>query len=472
MHTKIIATLGPATMSRDAILDLAQAGVRIFRLNFSHGTRETFVDLVKIIREVGRELGSTLTIMQDLSGPKIRTCDLGRGTLEADKGDLVLLGVPGSEEGHEKEPIICLDQPSILRSLMVGDAVALSDGMLRFKVVERVSDSLVRMEAENAGMAPPRKGIAFPGKSTSLEAITPKDRADLKVGIELGVDVVALSYVQRADDIVRLKALMRENGRLLPIVGKLERPAAIENLDAIVQESDAIMVARGDLGLECDLPSLPPLQKRIIQACNAASKPVIVATQMLLSMVTGPMPTRAETTDVANAILDGADCIMLSEETAIGRYPTETVRYMSRIAEQAENFMFESREGLKPPADQQSPAKFLAYAACLLAEKTRARAIVCHSTTGATARTLSTCRPRQTIHALSPVENVRRFINLSWGVRPATPSSNELNHQERAERFVTESPWFSPGDTVIVAAGQPRKGDLSTQTNLVKIFEK
>lgn len=471
MRTKIIATLGPASSDRDAILGLVRAGARIFRLNFSHGGREGFERLVAIIRELEQETGETLSILQDLSGPKIRTCDIGLGTLEVTKDTEILLGTPGQEEGRD-EMFICLDQPEILRSLKPGEVVALSDGMLRFKVAERLGELLVRMVAVNAGIAPPRKGISFPGKDISLEAVTAKDRADLKVGLELGVDMVAISYVQEAEDVARLKSLMREYGRTLPVVSKLERPKAIRNLDRIIEESDGIMVARGDLGLECDLPTLPSLQKRIIRACNHAGKPVIVATQMLLSMVSSPMPTRAETTDVANAILDGADCIMLSEETAIGRYPVETVRYMGEIAAQAEAYFFEEARPVAPAYEDQT-AKFLAYAACMLADKSRSRAIVCHSRSGATARILSACRPRQPIHALSADRRTRHFTQLSWGVIPAEPPTDEENHQERCERYIREHQAFQEGDSVILTAGQPtNKRQLQTQTNVVKVYEK
>lgn len=472
MRTKIIATLGPATQSKEAVRALAEAGTRVFRLNFSHGGKEFFQNLVTIIREVEQETGLVLTIMQDLSGPKIRTCDIGRGTIDVIQGTEVLLGVPGLEVEF-KEPYICLDQAEIIKSLKVGEAVALSDGMLRFTVKERVDEYVVRLVAENSGMAPPRKGIAFPGKVTTLDAVTSKDKADLAIGMELGVDVVAISYVQRAEDIIGLKALMSEHGRQLPIIAKLERPAAIQNLMRILEESDGIMVARGDLGLECDLSTLPTLQKRIINSCNAAGKPVIVATQMLLSMVNNPMPTRAETTDVANAILDGADCIMLSEETAIGKYPVETVKFMVEISEQTEQFRFEDvYDGPQTPGDQEHPARFLAYAACLLADKTRAKALVSHSTSGSTARTLSSCRPRQIIYALSPDVRARHFTNLSWGVIPAIPDEKIDSHQERAEQFVQESPLFTSGDTVIVTAGQPTKTQLTRQTNVVKVYEK
>ncbi len=472
MHTKIIVTLGPATSSKEAVLALAEAGATIFRLNFSHGSKESFQTLVDIIREVERETGRVLTILQDLSGPKIRTCDIGRGTIDIVKGTEVLLGVPGMEAEFD-EPYLCLDQADIIKSLKVGEVVALSDGMLRFNITERLDEYVVRMVAENSGIAPPRKGIAFPGKTTTLDAITAKDKADLAIGMELGVDVVAISYVQRAEDIMGLKSLMAEHGRQLPIIAKLERPAAIQNLLRILEESDGIMVARGDLGLECDLFTLPTLQKRIINACNAAGKPVIVATQMMLSMVSNPMPTRAETTDVANAILDGTDCVMLSEETAIGKYPTETVRFMVEIGRATEQYLFEEEdEGPRTPGNQEHPARFLAYAACLLADKTRAKALVSHSTSGSTVRTLSACRPRQPIYALSPDSCTRHFTNFSWGVIPAMPDERIDSHQERGESFVQESLFFSEGDTVIITAGQPSKKQIKRQTNVVKIYEK
>ena len=475
MRTKIIATVGPATETKEGIAALVDAGATIFRLNFSHGGREFFERMVRIIREVEAESGKILTLMQDLSGPKIRTCDIGCGTLEISKGTEVYLGVPGAEE-HTVcvgEPFICLDLPTVIKSLKVRDAVALSDGLLQFTVVERIDETLIKMIAENSGIAPPRKGIAFPGKSTPLDAFTTKDKADLIVGLELGVDVVAMSYVQSHEDIRHLKAEMRHLGKELPVIAKLERQSAIQNLQRILEETDGVMVARGDLGLECELSELPAMQKRIIKACNYAGKPVIVATQMLLSMVSSPMPTRAETTDVANAILDGADCIMLSEETAIGKYPDKTVQQMRRIATQAEAYYFEDAGvAVRRPDDQEHPARFLAYAACLLAEKTRSKAIVSHSTSGGTARILSTCRPRQPIYALSPDERVRHFNNLSWGVIPAVPAVEEANHQERVERFVRESPRFAAGDTVVITAGQPKGGQMVTQTNVVKVYEK
>ncbi len=471
-HIKIIATLGPGTETYEAVKELVESGAKVFRLNFSHGGREFFEQMVAIIRRLEEETGLTLTILQDLSGPKIRTCDVGLGAIEVSKGTEVLLGTK-EKAATTDEPFICLDIPEMFEGVKEGDPVALSDGMIRFNVVKVEEEHLIRLQATNSGMCPPRKGITFPGMKTPLAPLTEKDKADLAIGMELGVDVVAMSFVQKPEDICNLRAEMIQYGRRVPIVAKLERVAALDCLEDIIQEADGIMVARGDLGLELDLAELPVAQKRIIKACNLAGKPVIVATQMLLSMVNSPMATRAETTDVANAILDGADCVMLSEETAIGRYPGDTVRFMRKIAYQIEAFMFESgKAAVSRGGENEHPSTFLSYAAAMLAGKTNAKAIVCHSTSGSTARILSSCRPKQSIYALSTDSIVRHFTNLSWGVIPAEPLDVIDDHQERAEVFVRQSPAFAEGDIVIVTAGQPEKGKSVTQTNVVKLYEK
>jgi len=471
-HIKIIATLGPGTETYEAVKDLVDSGSKVFRLNFSHGGREFFEKMVAIIRRLEDETGLTLTVLQDLSGPKIRTCDVGLGTFEVNKGTEVLLGTAEKYEGTD-EPFICLDIPEMFEGVKEGDPVALGDGVIRFKVVRIEEENLIRLKAINSGICPPRKGITFPGMTTPLAPLTEKDKADLAIGMELGVDVVAMSFVQKPEDICNLRAEMIQYGKRVPIIAKLERVAALECLDDIVHEADGIMVARGDLGLELDLAQLPVAQKRIIKACNKVGKPVIVATQMLLSMVNSPMATRAETTDVANAILDGADCVMLSEETAVGQYPSEAVRFMREIAYEIEEFMFESGLiNISKEGDKEHPSTFLAHAAAMLAGKTNAKAIVCHSTSGATTRILSSCRPAQSIYALSTDSTVRHFTNLSLGVIPAVPLDVIDDHQERAEVFVRQSPVFDEGDIVIVTAGQPEKGKSVTQTNVVKLYEK
>ena len=302
--------------------------------------------------------------------------------------------------------------------------------------------------------------------------MTEKDKKDLVDGLALGVDAVALSFVQSPDDIREAKAIIRSHGRNIPVVAKLERRNAVERLDAILAEVDIVMVARGDLGIECPLPELPAMQKRIIRACNRAAKPVIVATQMLLSMVSSPSPTRAETTDVANAVLDGADCVMLSEETAMGNYPVETVQFMGEIASKAEELMAESRRVLEPDPEKGTP-DFLAYCACLLAEKAEATSIVAHSLTGASARLLSARRPTQTVHALTPDVTPLKALNFSWGVLPHQVGEDDEGHLARSERFIASSSLFGVGEDVVITAGQPTSASPQPRgTNLVKIYRK
>ena len=326
MKTKILATIGPASNKRDVLSKLIAAGVRIFRLNFSHGDSSSFVDLIKMIRELEIVHKTPITILQDLSGPKIRIGTFpNEGSLNVLKGDQLLLG-PSSLMCNDEFPYIPFDHPEIFAELEQGDRLVLADGTLQFRVVEHREDGLFKLEANNNGIVTSRKGLALPGKSIPLPALTEKDKKDLVDGLALGVDAVALSFVQSPEDIREAKSIIRSHSdRDIPVIAKLERRNAVDRLDAILKEVDIVMVARGDLGIECPLPELPAMQKRIIRACNRAAKPVIVATQMLLSMVSSPSPTRAETTDVANAVLDGADCVMLSEETAMGNYPAKSL---------------------------------------------------------------------------------------------------------------------------------------------------
>jgi pyruvate kinase len=472
MKTKILATIGPASQSRETLAKLIEAGVRIFRLNFSHGDSSMFVDLIKLIRELETECKLPLTIMQDLAGPKIRIGSLrGEQALNVQQGDALLLGP--SDKYREDLPYIPFDHPGIMQTLDIGDRLVLADGSLQFRVKASLQDGLFEMEANNSGIVTSRKGLALPGKSINVPALTEKDKKDLKEGLALGVDAVALSFVQTPEDIREAKALIREHGaRAIPVVAKLERRNAVDRLEAILEEADIIMVARGDLGVECPLPELPAIQKRIIRACNHAAKPVIVATQMLLSMVNSPSPTRAETTDVANAVLDGADCVMLSEETAMGKFPVETVRFMSEIAAKAEELLRETRHAIAPDADQ-STAHYLAYAAFLLAEKTNAKALVAHTMSGSAGRLLSGQRPSHPIYALTPDETVLRALNFSWGVTPhAAERREDIGHLARAELFVASSSLFKQGDDVIITAGQPTSWTQPSGTNLVKIYRK
>ncbi len=468
MHTKIIATIGPACREKHMITKLVQAGVRIFRLNFSHGSADDFKDIFVRIRDVEQETGTNLTILQDLSGPKIRTGDLRQSPMSVNTGDEVSMGP--SEYLEDYPQYIPFDHERILADLRVGDIVRVSDGGLKFEVTER-QDRIVKLLAADTGIITSRKGVSFPGIKTSISALTEKDKKDLTDGLRMGIDAVALSFVQGPEDIAEAKDIIEDQGMWIPVVAKLEREIALRRLEEIIDICDAVMVARGDLGLECPLPSLPTLQKRIISSCNEAAKPVIVATQMLLSMVQNPMPTRAETTDVANAVLDGADCLMLSEETAIGQYPLESVCYMGEIAEQAEKLFFE--KGISPVKPKKEGGEtFLAFAACLMAQKVEAKALVAHTDSGFTARLISSCRPLQPIYGLSPNVNMQKYMNFSWGVLSVNISEDPKDHLQRTEKFVENYPSFSPGDKLVITAGHPTAGQERSLTNLLKIYRK
>ncbi len=473
MRSRIIATLGPASMNREAMRSMVEHGVRIFRLNFSHSDAEAFVPVVKMIRDIESELDLTLTILGDLCGPKIRIGEVDGSPKHINKGETVCLGLPDRKRACTAEVFIELDMPELLKGLEPGMPVSLSDGMLQFSVTRKIeSDALYEMEASNGGILTSHKGIAFPGKFHPMPALTDKDRKDLHEGLDIGVNALAISFVQSMDDIKDIKEEIRRHGTWVPVVAKIERANAVENIDSILSLTDVIMVARGDLGLECPIQDLPVIQKKLIRAARHAQKGCIVATQMLLSMVKNPIPTRAETTDVANAIMDGADCLMLSEETAIGSYPVEAVKFMNSLANSAEAYYLERLAGPYLPKKESDPVKYLAYAASLMAQNTESRAIVCHSTSGTTARLLSSRRPDHPVFALTPDPNVSPYLNFFWAVRPRLADATVDSHLERAQQFINDSDFFAPGDSAVITSGQPTPGQERIHTNELKIYYK
>ncbi len=468
MRTKIIATLGPASSKPEVISALIAAGVRIFRLNFSHGDASQFIELIATIREQERKHNVIITIMQDLSGPKIRIGMLEEKSITFEHNAQAFLGP--IKPTTTTLPFIPFDKHEILDGLEPGDRLVLADGTLEFTVVSALESGFI-ITANNSGIVTSRKGLALPGKSIKMPALTDKDKVDLEDGLRLGVDAVALSYVQTPEDILEAKAIIKAHGKNIPVCAKLERQNAVDRLDEILAVTDIIMVARGDLGIECPLEELPTMQKRIIAACNKANKPVIVATQMLLSMVNNPAPTRAETTDVANAVLDGADCVMLSEETAMGIYPVETVVYMGKITTSAESLLTE-RLKQKRSLPEDNSMEFLSYSACLLAEQLDASAIVAHSMSGTSGRNLAAQRPSFPVYVLTPNHAVLCHLNFSWGVHPCAVDETMPGHLERTEFFIDSSSFLPTGKDVIITAGQPRYGEPARGTNLVKVYRK
>jgi pyruvate kinase len=460
-------------MDYEVMKSLVQYGVRIFRLNFSHADPDYFGPTIENVRKLEKEFGMPLTVMGDLCGPKIRIGEVDGSPKSVEKGQHVVLGLPKHKDRAGGNIFIELEVPQLLQGLAVGNPVSLSDGMLNFKISQVLEDNeLFELEAFNGGILTSFKGITFPGKYHDLPALTEKDKCNLKDAIDVGVDALAMSFVQKAEDVRELKRAIRKAGRWVPVVAKLERQAAVDDLDDILGVCDAVMVARGDLGLEAPLSSLPVIQKRILRAARHHQKASIVATQMLLSMVKNPVPTRAETTDVANAILDGADCVMLSEETAVGQYPVEAVKLISEIADQAEKYFLERTQGPYKPAPHKNVVKYLAYSACLVAEQTDAVGIACHSSSGQTARLVSSRRPAQPIYGLTPDEAVLRALNFTWGVHPRLSDASMERHVERVERFIQKDPAFKPGDVLVITSGQPTPGQPDISTNEIKIYTK
>jgi pyruvate kinase len=464
--TKIVATLGPASLDPATIAALIDAGVDVFRLNFSHGDHTTHRTTVATIRaQAGNR---AIGILQDLQGPRIRTGRLEHGPVMLSTGqDIILQTGPGLGNDHR----IMIDYDLFARDVAPGERILISDGLIELQAIE-TDGSQVRCSVLCGGELGERKGINLPDSRLTIAAPTEKDIADLALGIELGVDFVALSFVASAADIVRLREAMQRIGGpgcRIPIIAKIERPQALDNLEEITAAADGVMVARGDLGIEMPTEDVPAAQKRIIRCANRLARPVITATQMLESMIVNPRPTRAEAADVANAVLDGTDAVMLSGETSIGAYPLESVRIMDRIACRAEAML---REVNAPDADTQQPhrsSSAIAGAACSLARQLPAAAIGVFTMTGATATSLSQCRPHVPVYALTPDRSVFQRMTLLWGVCPImidmfTSTEEMFSHgdEQLRQRALVET-----GETVVYLAGSV--SGMPGATDLLKI---
>ena len=452
-RTKVVATLGPASSNRETLGGMVEAGLDVVRLNFSHGERADHAARVELVRAVAKELDHNLAILVDLQGPKIRVGVVGDNGIKLDRGREVTL-VAGTDRCAE--PDIPVVYPALAADVRQGDRILLDDGAIGLRV-EDVEGERVRCQVERGGVVKSRKGVNLPGVAVSAASLTAKDRADVATAVEFGADYVALSFVRKPDDVAEAKQAIVEHGGDIPVVAKLERPEAIDVLDDILEVADAVMVARGDLGVELAVEQVPPIQKHIIARANSLGVPVITATQMLESMVASSRPTRAEASDVANAIFDGTDAVMLSQETAIGQYPVEAVATMNRIAREAEATPYLSAP--PPPAvgGLDVPAT-VCRAAVQMATDLGAAAIVAFTESGASARYVSRFRPRTPIIGLTTSELARRRMALFWGVETASPLA--IGTQVRSmidaadERIVKEG-LLTPGDLVVVVAGSP-----------------
>jgi pyruvate kinase len=471
-RTSIVATLGPATNSPDRIRALIDAGVDVVRLNFAHGTPDEHARACELVREAEAATGRSVAVMQDLAGPKVRVGALPGGAIELHEGQRLAIV---TRRAAGTAGTITTSHARLPHDVTAGDRLLLDDGALEL-VVEDSRDGEITTRVVRGGILAEHKGINLPGVALDVPVLTEKDLTDLEFGVGLGVDYVALSFIQRAEDIQLGRRALKDRRAAIPIIAKLERAGAITALDQILREADGVMVARGDLGVEMAAEVVPVLQKTIIRKANAAGIPVITATQMLESMVHHPRPTRAETSDVANAILDGTDALMLSAETAVGEYPIEAVQMMDRIARVVEaSEPFDGAQGLRPEVfgshtrPRAGTAQSVARAACTLAHELNVRAIVVITRTGRTAELLSKNRPSAPMIAFTEQHTTARRLALWWGIRCfATTFRDDTDEMiAHLERELLRRHLAAPGDAVILVGSTPVI--IRGRTNFLKV---
>ena len=462
-RAKIVCTLGPATSSREQIRTLVDAGMDVARLNMSHGSHEDHARSYALVREASDATGHGVGIFADLQGPKIRLETFAEGKVQLEVGQtwtITVRDVPG-------DAVICgTTYKGLPGDVEPGDPILIDDGKIRLLVTE-VTDTDVITEVVVGGPVSNNKGINLPGVAVSVPALSEKDIEDLRFALHLTVDFVALSFVRSAADADDVRRIMHEEGVLVPLIAKIEKPQAIENLDEIVKAFDGFMVARGDLGVECPLEDVPFLQKQVVDKARRNAKPVIVATQMLESMIVNPAPTRAEASDVANAVLDGADAVMLSGETSVGAYPFEAVRTMARIISSTEDHALKSMAAID--WQPRTPGGVVAKAAAEVAERIGASYLVAFTQSGDSARRLARYRGSIPVLAFSPVANVRSQLSLTWGVE--TFLTHVVEHTDEMVRQVDEALLqigrVKEGERVVIIAGSPP--GIPGSTNALRI---
>ncbi len=466
-RTKILATIGPASDTLEKIEALIYAGVNVFRLNFSHGTHEYHYDVLQKIIQAQKNTGLLVGVLQDISGPKIRVGELVKPfkLVENDLIEFVCETIVGSQITQHSYRT-CINQPSILKQLKVDDYIYLYDGMIRTKVIEASQES-VSVRVENSGTLSSRKGVNFPNTRLGIDVLTPKDKKDMLWGIKNDVDFMAISFVQDASDMLQARKIITDNHGSLQLFAKIEKFDAVENIDAILEASDGLMVARGDLGIEVPFYEVPTLQKMLIQKANAASKPVITATQMLLSMTEKERATRAEISDIANAVLDGTDVVMLSEESAVGQNPILAVQTMVQTIQGAEKiYPFNKLEFFKVKDATDSVNE----AAVKLCQDVDAWGIIGLTSSGASVRKIARYRPRRDIYAVVHDKKIARYLTMCWGVVPAfLVKENSLGQMmgEVMDQGLKRE-VLQPSKSYILTAGDPV--GVQGSTNMIRIL--
>ncbi|MDO3681441.1 pyruvate kinase [Paenibacillus ehimensis] len=464
--TKIVCTIGPSCESVEQLKKLIEAGMNVARLNFAHGEPAEHSSRIANIRQAGKELNRPIAIMIDIKGPEIRTGKLLEASYTLKQNEQVVLTTePVLGDGRR----IPVSYPDLPKDVSVGTSILIDDGLIELKV-EEIAGTEIRCRILNGGVLKARKGVNLPGVSTSLPGVTERDIEHIRFGVREGIDMIAMSFVRKAADVLEVRHLLEQYGAPdIQIISKIENLEGVDNLDEILEASDGLMVARGDLGVEIPVEDVPIVQKQMIQKCNRAGKPVITATHMLDSMQNNPRPTRAEASDVANAVLDGSDAVMLSGETASGKYPVESVATMARIAEQTESSPDYGKRKLGHVLVRSSVTEAISQAVVGSADDLNAKAILTSTATGFTARMVSKYRPNAPIVAITPNETVMRNLNLVWGVIPILGeqigSTDEL-FTSVVSRGINEG-LLEADDLVVITAGVPL-GSTGT-TNLIKI---
>lgn len=464
--TKIVCTLGPASEKEEVLKELVENGLNVCRCNFSHGSHEEHKGRMDVVKKVREELNQPIAILLDTKGPEIRTGNFDAPEVLLEEGQqftITMRDVIGNKE------ICTVSYKGLASDVKSGDVILIDDGLVGLRV-EKIENDDIICTVENSGIVKNHKGINVPGVSINLPALTEKDISDIEFGISQGIDYIAASFVRKPSDVLAIRdVLKKNNAEHIEIISKIENQEGIDNIDSIIEVSDGIMVARGDLGVEIATEEVPIAQKMMIEKCNKAGKPVITATQMLDSMMRNPRPTRAEVTDVANAIHDGTDAIMLSGETAAGKYPVEAVKTMASIAKRTEETLNYTEILRSKTIDDITVTNAISYATCSTAMSLDASAIITFTSTGHTARMVSRFRPQCPIIATTQKDDVMRRLALSWGVCPVKVKNvgNIDQMIETSIKSVKEKSYAQDGDTVVITAGAPI--GVKGTTNLIKV---
>jgi len=464
-RAKCVCTIGPASGRADILSSMIRNGMDVARLNFAHGAHEEHKKYIKMIRQQSLALNKPVAVLQDLQGIKIRIGKVENGRIRLKTGSTVMLR---KGKGLSTPACLYIDYPGLVRDLRKGDRVLIDDGLKLLRVTGRNKDEVSARVIEG-GEITDKKGVNLPDTELKLSSFTPKDRKDLDLGIRMGVDYVAVSFVRRAKDVQEVKDYIERKGAKIPVIAKIEKPEALDHIDAILSAADGIMIARGDLGVEMNTEDVPMIQKKLIRMANQAGKIVITATQMLESMTGHLRPTRAEVTDVANAVLDGSDALMLSAETSSGRYPRQAVKMMARIIRKTETSLAIKGAWAEQGTRKTDEPYAVADAAVRAAQDIKARAIVAFTHSGYTARLVSKFRPSVPILAFATNDRVQRRLSLYWGVTPLMmrPHRHTDDMISEVEKRLLEMGEVKKGDTVVIIASSPLS--TSGRTNLMKL---